>query len=154
MMDSKMKRLLVLMGLVLMITNLGGCAARRSSASWAERPRTLTKEDVVNMATSDIGDAVIIAQIDATDARFDLSVSDVTELKQAGVSEQVIEYMIGSGMEPDQKVYYVRHSYYPHYYPMGTYTPGVRVVYVNGSRWHYSPRRGGRAGGWIKGRRR
>ena len=154
MVHSKMKRLLLLMGVVVMITSLGGCAARRSSASWAERPRTLTKEDVVNMATSDIGDAVIIAQIEATDARFDLSVSDVTELKQAGVSEQVIEYMIGAGMESEQKVNYVRHSYTPYYYPITTYTSGVRVVYVNGSRWHYSPGRRGRAGVWVKARRR
>ena len=153
MVHSKMKRLLLLMGVVVIITSLGGCAARRSSASWAERPRTLTKEDVVNMATSDIGDAVIIAQIDATGSRFELSVSDVTELKQAGVSEKVIEYMIGSGMEPDQAVRYVRYSYHP-YYPITSYIPGVRVVYVNGSRWHYSPRRGGRAGVWIRGRRR
>jgi hypothetical protein len=152
MVDSKMKRLLVLMGLLLMITNLWGCAARRSSASWAERPRTLTKEDVVNMATSDIGDAVIIAQIDATGSRFGLSVSDVTELKKAGVSEQVIEYMIGAGMEPDQEVNFVRYLYSP-YHPITTYTSGVRDVYVNGSRWHYSPRRGGRAGAWVKARR-
>ena len=152
MMNSKMKRLLVLMGAVLMITNLGGCAAQRSSASWEEKPRTLTKKDVANMATSDIGDAVIIAQIDATGSRFHLSVSDVTELKQAGVSEQVIEYMIGAGMEPDREVRYVRYSYTP-YHPMTTYYSGVRVVYVNGSRWYYSPRRGGRARVWIKVRR-
>ncbi|MCD6335206.1 MAG: hypothetical protein J7M27_07740 [Candidatus Latescibacteria bacterium] len=153
MVHSKMKRLLLLIGVVVMITSLGGCAVHRSSASWAERPRTLMKEDVVNMATSDIGDAVIIAQIDATGSRFDLSVSDVTELKKAGVSEKVIEYMIGAGMEPDQEVRYVRYSYYP-YHPITTYYSGVRVVYVNGSRWHYSPRRGGRAGVWIKARRR
>jgi len=153
MVESRMKRLLVLMGVVLMITSLWGCAAHRSSASLVERPRTLTKEDVVNMATSDIGDAVIIAQIDATGARFDLSVSDVTELKKAGVSENVIEYMISTGKESEQKVHYVRHSYYPYYYPITTYSLGVRVVYRSGSWWHYYPRRGGRTGVWIRVRR-
>jgi trehalose utilization protein len=153
MVDSNMKRLLVLMGLVLMIVSLWGCAAHRGSAVLVERPRTLTKEDVVNMATSDIGDEVIIAQIEATESQFSLSVSDVTELKKAGVSENVIEYMISTGKEGDGKVQYLRYAYHP-YYPMYTYYPSVRAVYVNGSRWYYSPRRGGRAGVWIRVRRR
>ncbi|MFH1008135.1 MAG: hypothetical protein V1800_11660 [Candidatus Latescibacterota bacterium] len=148
----KMKWSLIPVGVVVMITILGGCAAQRNSASWAQRSRMLTKEDVVNMATSDIGDAVIIAQMDATGSRFGLSVSDVTELKQAGVSEKVIEYMIGTGIKSSQEGYHVRYSYYPHY-PMIAYTPGMRIIYVNGSQWHYSPRRGGRSGVWIRGRR-
>ena len=153
MVDFKVKRLLIPMGLLLMITSLWGCAAHRSSAALVERPQTLTKEDVVNMATSDIGDAVIIAQIDATGARFDLSVSDVTELKKAGVSENVIEYMIGTGKEGDGKVQRLRYAYYP-YYSMYTYYPSERVVYRSGSWWHYYPKKGGRTGVWIKARRR
>ena len=150
MVNSKMRRLLVPIAVVLMITSLWGCAAHRGSASLVERPRTLTKEDVVNMATSDIGDEVIIAQIEATGSRFGLSVSDVIELKNAGVSEKVIEHMIGTGKEQDGKAHSRWYVHYPHYDRMYTYYPSVRIVYLGGSRWHYYPRRGGRRGVWIK----
>jgi len=153
MVNSKMKRLLVPIAVVLMITSLWGCAAHRGSVGLVERPRALTKEDVVNMATSDIGDEVIIAQIDATGSRFDLSVSDVTELKKAGVSEYVIEVMIGTGKEHGQEVHCLRHSYYPRCYLTYHYYPRVRVVYHSGSWWRYYPRRSRRSGVWIKVRR-
>ena len=154
MVDFKVKRLLVPMGLLLMITSLWGCAAHRGSASLVERPRTLTKEDVVNMATSDIGDEVIMAQIDATGSRFDLSVSDIVELKNVGVSEKVIEVMIGTGKEHDQEIRCQRHFHYPRWYLTYHYYPRLRVEYHSGSWWRYSPRRRGRTGVWIKARRR
>jgi hypothetical protein len=163
MVDLRMRGMLLPVGLLVVLTSLWGCAAHRGPVALAETPRTLTKEDVVNMATSDIGDDVIIAQIDATGSWFDLSVSDVIELKRAGVSEKVIEHMIRTGKvqaqrEQDREVCPLRYVYYPRYYPMYTYYPSiyypsVRIMYLGGSRWHYYPRRDGRRGTWIKVRR-
>ena len=153
-MDSKMKRAVVPVGLLLMMASLWGCAAHRGSVGPVAHSRALTKEDVVNMATSDIGDQVIIAQIEATGSGFDLSVSDVIELKNAGVSEKVIEHMIGTGKEQDGKAHSRWYVHYPYYYPMHTYYPRVRIVYLGDSRWHYHPRRDGRRGVWIKARPR
>lgn len=151
MVNFKMRSLIVPMGLLVILMNLWGCAAYSRPKLAAESSRKLTKEDVVNMVTSDIGDEVIIAQIDATGSRFELSVSDVVELKNAGVSEKVIEYMISTGKEQDREGREARYLWY-YDYPYHYYS-GVRVVYLNGSRWHYYPRRGGRAGFWIRVRR-
>ena len=148
MISFKVKSLIVPVGSLLILMNLWGCAAYSRPKLAAESSRKLTKEDVVNMVTSDIGDEVIIAQIDATESQFKLSVSDVVELKNAGVSERVIEYMISTGKEQDREVHYLWYRYYPYYY-----YPSVRVVYLNNSWWHYYPRRSGRTGIWIRARR-
>ena len=153
MVHARLRRPLAPVGLLLMIIILSGCAAHVGPTPRVERPRTLTKEDVVNMATSDIGDDVIISQIKATGSRFMLSVSDIVELKEAGVSERVIEYMITTGQqcerETRQEARYLWYPYWPHYYSMYAWYPGVRVVYINGSYWHHFPRRG-RPGVWVK----
>ena len=150
MLNLKTRSLVISISVLLVTTSLWGCAAHHSRpAALAQPPRALNKEDVVNMATSDIGDDVITAQIRATGSRFALSVSDITELKKAGVSEKVIEYMISTGKESEAQC--TRHFYRPSY-TVYSYYPSVRVVYRSGARWHYYPRRGGR-GIWIKTRR-
>ena len=155
MVHVRLGRLIAPVGLLLIIIVVSGCAAHLGPTAQAERPRALTKEDVVNMATSDIGDDVIISQIKATGSCFRLSVSDIVELKEAGVSEKVIEYMITTGQqygrEARHEVHYLWHPYYPHYYSIYPWYPGVRVVYINGSYWHHFPRRG-RPGVWVKAR--
>ena len=152
MVDSKMKKLLVSMGVLTLIVGVGGCATYRPSAALAERPRTLTKEDVVNMATSDIGDDVIIAQIDATGSRFRLCVSDITQLKDAGVSETVIEHMISTGKEYDQEPRCLRYTYYPHWWVTYHYYPPIRVgLHAGYPRRYYWPARGGWP--WLRARR-
>ena len=149
---SKMRRLVVSVAVFVMIMSLWGCAAYRGPAALAERPRELTKEDVVNMATSDIGDEVIIAQIEATGSRFELSVADITELKKAGVSEKVIEHMISTGKESEVRYWRDYYHPYPHPYWLHPYYPSVRVVYYGGAWWHHRPRRGG-PGFWVRARR-
>lgn len=54
----------------------------------------LTVDEVVDLSRSDVTDEVIVAQIDASGAVFQLSAADLIRLKQSGVSERVILHMI------------------------------------------------------------
>jgi outer membrane lipoprotein SlyB len=54
----------------------------------------LTIKDVKNMSKAGLSDDLIISQIEATQSEFRLSASDIIDLKQAGVSQRVIEAMI------------------------------------------------------------
>lgn len=69
-------------------------------------PRTLSKidngeqlsiYDVKQMTNAGINDRVIVSQINATKSRFSLTSSDIIDLKNAGVSQNVIDAMIQSG---------------------------------------------------------
>ena len=130
------KTIVAIIPLVLM-AGLFGCAAARYPyvSSVSEKNRRLTKEDVVNMVTSGVGDDVVISLIKATSSRFKLSVSDIVELKKAGVSERVIECMIRTDTEPVREWHpywlcYYRcicdYPLYPYYYYPRIYL-GVHV---------------------------
>ena len=71
-----------------------------------QAPRTLDKiehkerlgiYDIKQMSNAGIDDKVIIRQIEATHSRFSLSTADIIDLKNAGVSQNVIDAMIQSG---------------------------------------------------------
>ena len=57
----------------------------------------LTIQDIENMARAGIKDSVIINQIDATHSVFHLSADQIVQLKNAGVSQNVIDHMIRTG---------------------------------------------------------
>jgi hypothetical protein len=50
--------------------------------------------DVIRMSQAGLSDNLIIAKIDQSGSRFDLSPQDMIDLKRSGVSERVIEHMI------------------------------------------------------------
>ncbi|MBM3198034.1 MAG: hypothetical protein FJZ58_02105 [Chlamydiae bacterium] len=54
-------------------------------------------QDVEAMASNGLSDEVIIAQIQNTHSTFQLTSEQIIELKNAGVSQHVIEYMIQTG---------------------------------------------------------
>ncbi len=71
-----------------------------------QSPRTLNKidnkeqlsvDDVKKMSKAGLSDNVIINQIQATNSVFYLSTADIIDLKNAGVSQRVIDYMIQTG---------------------------------------------------------
>jgi outer membrane lipoprotein SlyB len=71
----------------------------------AEAPQTyvrvqqgqpLAVADVKAMTASKVGDDVIISQIQSTHSIYNLSAADIIDLHNAGVSEKVIQYMIGT----------------------------------------------------------
>lgn len=79
---------------------------------WAYVDSLLTKEDVVRMVQSGVGDDVIIRQIEVK-GMFDLTADEIVRLKEAGVSDKVIEAMVESGeRKPPEPVYHV--YYYPY----------------------------------------
>ena len=71
-----------------------------------ESPRTLRKidrgeplsiQDVKAMSKAGIDDNLIISQIEATRSVFLLSSEEIIDLKESGVSQRVIDYMIRTG---------------------------------------------------------
>jgi outer membrane lipoprotein SlyB len=79
-------------------------ADRRSLET--QNPRTLRKvdrgeqldvNDIKSMSQAGIRDGVIIDQIQATGSEFHLTTADIIDLKQAGVSQRVIDAMVRSG---------------------------------------------------------
>lgn len=57
----------------------------------------LSTYDIEAMAKNGLSDNVIIGQIQSTHSVFHLTTEEIIELKQDGVSQNVIEYMIDTG---------------------------------------------------------
>ncbi|MGA2000822.1 MAG: hypothetical protein ABSG52_12570 [Terriglobales bacterium] len=55
--------------------------------------KALTNPDVVKMARAKLGDGIIISAMKASDCNFDTSVTAMVKLKEAGVSDPVIQAM-------------------------------------------------------------
>jgi outer membrane lipoprotein SlyB len=68
-----------------------------STVSRIDRGEQLDTYDVKQMASAGLSDDVIIGQIEATKSVYHLSTSDIIALKNAGVSQKVIDYMIETG---------------------------------------------------------
>jgi hypothetical protein len=60
-------------------------------------PTTMTNRDVIALVKAKISDDVILTKINQSKTRFDTSTAGLVALKQAGVSDQLIAVMIGSG---------------------------------------------------------
>ena len=79
---------------------------------WAYGDSALTKEDIVKMARSGVGDEVIVRQIQAK-GMFDLTADEIVRVKEAGVSDEVIEAMVESGeRRPPEPVYHIQYAPY------------------------------------------
>lgn len=57
----------------------------------------LSSYDIKTMSENGLSDDVIIGQIEATNSVFHLSSNEIVALKNAGVSQKVIEFMIKTG---------------------------------------------------------
>jgi hypothetical protein len=76
-----------------------GCAqtgAKVSPAGQAKNRSPMTVEDVVALAKAGVSEEVILAQIRAKHASFDLTADQLIQLKSASVSERVIRAMMES----------------------------------------------------------
>jgi len=67
------------------------------TARRVNRGEQLSIRDIEKMSDAGISDDKIIGTIDATGSVYRLTSSDVTELKSAGVSQRVIDYMLQTG---------------------------------------------------------
>lgn len=67
---------------------LAGCATT------APRPVPLTQAEIISMTKEGLPDEMIIRRIDDTRTFFRLSADDVVRLRQEGVSDRVVTYML------------------------------------------------------------
>jgi len=63
-------------------------------------PTLLTNDMVIKMAGAKLGDAVILAKIKTSQCNFDTSTDALINLKQAGVSDAVVQAMVEVGGAP------------------------------------------------------
>ena len=103
------------------------------------RERALIIDDVINMSKANAGSDVIINQIRATHSRFKLETNDIIRLKNEGVEDDVIEYMIRTdftrrtfGWEFGYRPYDYWYYHYDYYY-----SPTVYPIYDY--YYYYSP---------------
>ena len=61
---------------------------------------SLTNDDVIKMVRAKLPDAVVVAKIKSSPCRFDTGTDTLIKLKQAGVSDAVLEAMAGCGATP------------------------------------------------------
>ena len=61
---------------------------------FGQAKRALTNDDVIKLVKSGFTDDVIVAMIDANDTAFDVSISGMTSLKDAGISSPIMAAML------------------------------------------------------------
>jgi len=104
-----MKKLLSL-GAVALLVLATGCVTVR-------RVEPLTITGVITLAKAGATDAEIIQRLDQSDSVFRLTTADVLKLKEAGVSEPVIDHMLGTYARwtaDRERRYYYSWEPYPH----------------------------------------
>lgn len=72
-------------------------ACTLSLAASAAAQEVLTNESVIAMKRAGFSDAVILAKIRNSQSKFDVTTRGLLTLKESGVSDQVIEAMLGHG---------------------------------------------------------
>jgi hypothetical protein len=65
------------------------------------KSQVLTNADVLSMTQAELGDAVIIDKIKSSPCRFDTSPKALVTLKQAGVSQAVLDAVVHAGNTAD-----------------------------------------------------
>jgi len=67
------------------------------AACWAVPAYAVTVDDIVGLSRAKASDGIILSMIDADGTVFHLTVNEILQLKDAGVSDTVITYMINTG---------------------------------------------------------
>src|ERR1700731_4035104 len=82
---------------LLMVYALGlvGSATARQTSGAVRSSAPLTNQDIILMTRSKFDDATIVKTIQSFDTTFDLSVTALMKLKDAGVTQTVIQAMLG-----------------------------------------------------------
>jgi len=97
------------------------------------RGRALIEEEIVTLRNSGVPDQVILRNLDASWAVYDLKTADVERLKAAGVSEAVIDAMLISGKKYGQ----ARASFHNHAFGHRSHVHGRRHHRFAHRRAHY-----------------
>jgi len=108
-----MKRLLLMGFIGFTAMMLCGCATRQYTVT--APPSGPTLAEVESMAKAQVSDSIIVSQIQNSSTRYQLTAEQIIELKNAGVSEAVINALINTASKaPPQTATVVREQYvYP-----------------------------------------
>jgi uncharacterized protein YcfJ len=104
-----------------------------------EQGQPLTLEDIKALSRANVRDDLIISQINATHTVYRLGTAQIVDLKNAGVSDAVIDYMINTPATVVRRVpapVYERH-YYPVPVPHPFFFPPPRPYRYHGSPGHH-----------------
>ena len=74
----------------LVVALLAGCASTKP------RPTPLSLADIMSMSKAGLSDAEIIQRVEVTYTVFKLTADDVVRLRNEGVSNGVVTYMLGT----------------------------------------------------------
>jgi hypothetical protein len=125
----------------------GSTASAAIPVSSQAGPR-LSISDVVALARAKVSDDAIVAQIQKTRSFYHLSPTDIVNLRNAGVSDKVVNFMISTAsvpMPPPAPAPVVVKTDYPPppaAEPIPALAPGPGYVWVGGEwQWH--------ADGWV-----
>ena len=66
------------------------------AATFAQTKKPLTNDDVLQMVKAGFQESMILKAIEANDTNFDVSVQALMDLKNAGVSQAIIEAMLAA----------------------------------------------------------
>jgi hypothetical protein len=84
----------ILLLIFVCICSLALCAQQTRAA--------LTNADIIKMASSGFAETLIVTLIESSDTAFDVSVTGLTSLKEAGVSSKVMESMLKADVKKRQ----------------------------------------------------
>jgi len=118
-----------------------------------EQGQPMTTADVRALARANVGDDIIISQIQSTHTAYHLSAAEIIELRDAGVSQRVIQYMINTGDAAPTPVaapqtVYVQQSPPPPPYETVVVAPAPGYVWCGGE-WEWRGRWVWRSGYWA-----
>jgi hypothetical protein len=86
------------------MTVLVGLALTQGALARGQAGDVLTNDDVIKMVRAQLSTNIILTTIRSANAKFDLSPSGLIALKDAGVSEEIIEAMLARGPSRESKV--------------------------------------------------
>jgi hypothetical protein len=92
--SAKILSIISLITFLFAVSSLNFCPTG-AQAQPAERP--LTNDDIISLARAGLSDAAIVATIQKSPTQFDLGPEALIYLKKSGVSNTVIETMVGGG---------------------------------------------------------
>ena len=105
--------------------------------------RAMTVEDIINLSRVKVGVDVITRQIETTHSKFKLDTADIIRLKNEGVEDEVIEYMIETAFTPERFSWEYRSAPYDYWYYHYDYPSYYSSYDYN---YYYSPFWGGLRG--------
>ncbi|MDP8262684.1 MAG: hypothetical protein P9M13_05215 [Candidatus Ancaeobacter aquaticus] len=169
-----MKKLMIvtlLLSSFVLVSSLGFAQGVKKPVPPATYPDSVYKGpvtplEIIEMSNAKLSDSIIINKINDSGAEYDLSVADIINLKNVGVSDNVINYMISAKPTPvakrvvpqtvvtsPQVTYVVPEP--TTIYTYDYYTPPVNVGFSFGSWGGCGPSWGWgyRRRGWYGGRR-